>query len=246
MKFSAEHLPFLLLLLGGLTFSIGKKKLSLAGAITGALCGILIYLGCGYTGFLLLTAFFLLGTVATSMGRKRKQHLEKRDDTPKRNYRQVLANAGMGTTLALLAILNPAHAPLYQFLLAVSMASATADTLSSELGMIWGRQYYNCISWKKEAKGLDGVISLQGTLAGIAGAAIIALLFVLLENQSAAILLLITAGGAIGSHVDSIIGATLERKKLLHNDAVNFLSTLIAVFCALLIILLSQCAIFLT
>lgn len=240
MKFSAEHLPFLLLLFGGLAFSIGKKKLSIAGAIAGAVCGTIIYLGSGYPGFLSMTAFFLLGTIATSIGRRQKEQVEKRGDTPQRNYKQVLANAGMGTLLALFSLADPAHILIYQILIVVSMASSSADTLSSELGMVWGRQFFNCITWKKEARGLDGVISLQGTLAGICAAAMIALLYASFRGFSSSFIL-ITVCGAIGSHADSIIGATLERKNRLSNDAVNFLSTLIAVLSALLIILISQC-----
>ena len=241
MKFSAEHLPFLLLLCGGLAFSIGKKKLSIAGAITGALCGTIIYLGSGYLGFLSMTAFFLLGTIATSIGRRQKVEVEKRGDTPQRNYKQVLANAGMGTLLALFALADPAHLQVYEILIAVSMASASADTLSSELGMVWGKQFYNCITWKKEARGLDGVISIQGTLAGICAASFIAFLYAGFHGFGWSFFLIVFCG-AIGSHADSIIGATLERKNRVSNDAVNFLSTLVAVLSAFLIILISQSA----
>lgn len=240
MNFGTQHLCFLLLLVGGLIFSIGKKKLTPVAAVTGAICGTLIYLGSGYTGFLMMTTFFLLGTIATGIGRRQKQQLEKSGDDTKRNSLQVLANAGMATFLAALCLIDPPHQTIYQLLLAASFASATADTLSSELGMIYGTQSYNCITWKKEAKGLDGVISVEGTLAGIIGAVIIAIIYVLHYGYSVnygfnGSFLCLVLAGAIGNHADSIIGATLERRKYLNNDAVNFISTVIAAGCAYLL-----------
>ena len=45
------------------------------------------------------------------------------------------------------------------------------------------------------------------------------------------------AGGVFGLFFDSLLGATVERKGLLNNDAVNFLSTASAGAFALLLVL---------
>lgn len=233
MNFS-EHLPFLLLLLCGLLYSIGKKKLTVPAALTGAVCGLLIYLGCGYTGFILMTTFFLLGTIATRVGRNQKAQIEIRAEEERRNSLQVLANAGMASLLAILALLDTPHAEAYTLMLAAAFASATADTLSSELGMIYGKNAFHCITLKRESRGLDGVISIEGTLAGLAGAAFIALIYGLNHGFHSSFLFIILSA-AVGNYSDSVLGATLERKKLLGNDAVNFLSTFIAAGCCLLV-----------
>jgi uncharacterized membrane protein len=47
-----------------------------------------------------------------------------------------------------------------------------------------------------------------------------------------------TAGGVLGLFVDSLLGATLERRGWLNNDAVNFLSTASAALFALGVIAL--------
>ncbi|HEY0177504.1 MAG TPA: DUF92 domain-containing protein, partial [Pedobacter sp.] len=96
---------------------------------------------------------------------------------------------------------------------------------------------YNCISWKSEARGLDGVISLEGTLIGLAGAVLIAFIFAVSYGISLSCLIIILAGAA-GNYADSLFGASLERKKILNNNWVNFLSTSFAAVVAMLFCLI--------
>jgi len=256
MLFQTEHLPAILLLLAGFIFSIYKKKLTLPAALAGLCCGTLLYSAAGYTGLLLLTCFFSLGTAATSWGRRQKLLLKKPEDAERRKSSQVFANAGAATLMAILLLLFPSFKAELLIMLAASLASATADTLSSELGMLYGKRFYNCLSWKKEAAGLDGVISLEGTLIGAAGAALIALItvagivlefsgllffgvpFALSSHFILPLLAVITFSGALGNFADSVFGAALERREILNNDLVNFLSTLFASGVALVIILI--------
>ncbi len=42
--------------------SLKSEKITLAGALTGGLLSILIFLGAGYNGIALLAAFFISGT----------------------------------------------------------------------------------------------------------------------------------------------------------------------------------------
>jgi uncharacterized protein (TIGR00297 family) len=100
-----------------------------------------------------------------------------------------------------------------------------ADTLSSELGMIYGKRFFNIITFKKDHRGLDGVISIEGTLIGLAGAFVMAIVFWLYTDWSKA-LFVITIAGFLGNAIDSVLGALLERKKFIDNNAVNFLNTL--------------------
>lgn len=216
------------LLITGMIYSIGSRKLTIPAALTGGVTGWIIYCGAGMTGFLLLTVFFLLGTLATSW--KRREKMQINGEVPageRRNAGQVLANAGVAGLLALVAFIYPGHAHLLQLMIAGSFASATADTLSSELGILYGRRFYNCLTWKKDQNGLDGVISLEGTLIGIAGALVIALIYGAGYGWGMNCLVIVLAG-AVGNFSDSVLGAALERKNYLTNDGVNFLSTGIA------------------
>jgi uncharacterized protein (TIGR00297 family) len=216
-----------LVLLTGVIFSLRTKKLTPLAALTGFVCGSFIYAGAGYTGLILMTSFFLLGTLATSWGTRQKQYLAKPNDEQQRKSSQVLANAGAATLFALLSLIFYRQSPLFQLMLAASFASATSDTLSSELGMLYGKNCYNCLSWKREAKGLDGVISLEGTLCGIAGSIVLAAIFSIGMGFDLRFLIIVIAATA-GNLSDSVFGAAFERKKLLNNDWVNFLSTVFA------------------
>lgn len=150
--------------------------------------------------------------------------------------------------LGILAFLYPLHRDLYSLMLAASLASATGDTLSSELGMLYGRNHINILTGKPDERGADGVISLEGLLIGLIGSAIIAFAWLALKDpgghaaqaltgsaaaqtaiRSTAI---ITLAGLLGNLTDSFLGATLERKGRLSNDAVNFCNTAIAALCA--------------
>jgi uncharacterized protein (TIGR00297 family) len=231
------YLPLFLLVTAGMAVSVKAEKLTLPGAVAGGIVAILIFIGAGYAGLLMLTAFFIFGTIATVWKRKEKQLFKlKEDQSTKRNAGQVLANGGVAAITGVLIFFMPAKTELLSVMIAASLASAMADTLSSELGMIYGRRFYNIITLKKDNIGLDGVVSLEGTLIGIAGAAVIAIIYALFSGWNNAFLFIIIAG-TTGSLADSVLGALFERRHYLNNDLVNFMNTLIAALTAALCIL---------
>jgi uncharacterized protein (TIGR00297 family) len=220
------------LLICGAWLSVRTGKLNVSGAITGSIIGSFIYLGAGFTGIAMLAAFFLLGTLATSwkMSNKATAGLAE-ENKGRRTASQVIANGGVAAILGLFAWLYGEHAIMFRLMMAGSFASATADTLSSELGNYYGKKFYNVISLKPDTNGLNGVVSLEGTLIGIAGSAFIAFIYGIAYGWTLHVLWIIVAG-TIGNFSDSILGATLERKNQLNNNAVNFLNTLIAALAA--------------
>jgi uncharacterized protein (TIGR00297 family) len=228
-----DYWLLLALLTGAMYFSVRAGKLNLVGALTGGLLGFLIFAGAGFTGIAMIGAFFLLGTAATSwkMNYKQQLHIAEKE-RGKRKASQVIANAGVAALLGVVTLLLPEHRILFSMMMAASLSSATADTLSSELGNVYGRRFYNIISFRKDKRGLDGVVSLEGTLFGIAGSAIIALIYSIGFGWSIYLWFIILAG-TIGNILDSILGATLQRKHYVNNDAVNFFNTLIAAMVAL-------------
>ena len=222
-----------MILLSGMLWSIRARKLTTAGALTGGFTGGLVFMGAGFTGLAMMAVFFLMGTAATSWrkGVKEMRGVEEESKTG-RTAGQVIANAGVAGLLAVCALIFPAAASLFRLMLAAGFASAAADTVSSELGNVYGSRYYNILTFKKDTRGLNGVISLEGSLAGIAASIVIALVYAAGFGWNKNFLFLVLAG-TFGNLLDSVLGATLERKKVVNNDAVNFLNTLAAAFAAL-------------
>lgn len=215
--------------------SVKAGKLNTIAALTGGLLGLLIFSGAGFTGIAMIGAFFMLGTYATAwkVNAKEKTGLAEANKG-KRTAGQVLANAGVAAILGGMAWLYPLHTKVFQVMMSASLAAATADTLSSELGNVYGRKYVNILTFKKDKRGLNGVISREGTLCGIAGSAVVALIYAAGFGWNKTFIWIILAGTA-GNLADSILGATLERKNYIGNNVVNFFNTLIAALVAMML-----------
>ncbi|WP_201986722.1 DUF92 domain-containing protein [Hymenobacter rubidus] len=227
------QLGLVLVLLGlGMGYAARAGKLTVAGVWTGGVLGLLIYLGAGFTGLGLLALFFGLGSAASSWRVADKRRLGLAEENQgRRTAGQVLANAGVAGALGLLSWQFPAFAPLGRLMLAGSFAAATADTLASELGNVYGRRYYNILTGRPDTRGENGVVSLEGTLLGLAGSALVALAYGAGHGWGPACWGLPVAGTA-GNLADSLLGATLERRGYVGNNVVNLLNTLVGALVA--------------
>ncbi|MGN8068746.1 DUF92 domain-containing protein [Mucilaginibacter sp. SG564] len=224
----AHYGLLVLILIAGVVYSISARKLTPVAAITGAGVACLVFAGAGYTGVAMMTIFFILGSAATSWQKHKKQSFgDIKEHQGGRSAAQVLANAGVGAITGILVLSFPAYNSLWVLMMAASFASATADTLSSELGTVYGRRFFNIITLKPDQRGLDGVISLEGTLMGIGGSLVIAVVYAVGFGWNNSLIWLIVAG-TIGNLTDSVLGALLERRGYIGNNAVNFLNTLVA------------------
>ena len=175
-----------------------------------------------------LLALFLLTFAATRFGRGKKQRLGLAEDKRGRNAAQVAANLGVAGLGAVAALTHPLAGSFYVVAVVAALAEATADTLASELGEVLGGPPLLVTSFVRVAPGTDGAVSLAGTAAGTGGAVLVVL--VAMSTLGLGLFEAVCAGmGALGGlFVDSLLGATAERRGWLNNDAVNFLSTLAA------------------
>ena len=211
------------------------KKLDAKAAATAVIIGFITWLGEGYGGIALLSTFFITGTIATSWRVRTKQQTGLAEERRgQRSASQVVANGGVTAIISLASFLIPEHRVLTLLMVASSLSSATADTVSSELGNVYGKKFYKITNLKRDLRGLDGVISLEGTLVGVAGSGLIALIFLFFAGCSFHFLWIVIAG-ITGNLTDSVLGATLERNKILSNDTVNFINTLTGALVALLL-----------
>jgi uncharacterized protein (TIGR00297 family) len=229
-----DLLIFLFLLIAAVFLSIRANVLTYSAAISGGVLAILIFLGSGLTGVFMLGIFVVLGSLATKWKLRDKQNMNLAEqEGGRRTVGQVLANGAAAAIFGFLAFIFPAQSTLFIIMMTSAISSATADTLASELGTLYGRNFYNIITLNKDQRGLDGVISIEGTLFGVAGSCVIATVYSIAYGWSIVFLIIVLAG-TIGNFIDSILGATLERRGVLNNEMVNFLNTICGAIASLL------------
>lgn len=185
-------------------------------------------------GLMPLLAVFLLTFVATKIGHKKKERLGTGESRRGRNSAQVAANLGMAALVSIEASwsavgLHP-FSGLVQFVALSALAEAAADTVSSEIGQVFGGIPKMITTFKRVEPGIDGGITLAGTVAGIVAAAVVSTIGVSVLGgnplEIVAFAAAATSAATFGLLFDSLLGATFERAAWLNNDAVNFLSTL--------------------
>jgi len=215
-------------------FGRAVRGVTRSGAIAGAVVCFALIVGAGWGGFAVLGVVFLLTWAATRVGSTRKRTLGTAEAQAGRNALQVLANIGVASVCALL------YARLGDKRLLVcagaALAEAAADTVSSEIGQAVGGVPRLVTSWKVAGTGTDGAVTLAGTLAGAGAAVAVATACMLGGMFGGHEFLVCIAAGMIGTFVDSLLGATVERRGWLGNNAVNFLSTLAAAATAFLVL----------
>ncbi|MGA7832325.1 MAG: DUF92 domain-containing protein [Terracidiphilus sp.] len=195
-----------------------------------------------HTALVPLLTLFVLTHIATRFGGRRKEALGTAERHEGRNAAQVAANLG----IAAMAFSEPVQSWLTGFqcfsrltptlLLAIGLAAlaeAAADTFSSEIGQVLDRQPRMITTLRTVEPGSDGAVSLIGSLAGAAAAVAVAFIGTLALGGGRWMLIISSAGGVFGLFADSLLGATLERRGWLNNDAVNFLSSACAAVFAL-------------
>jgi uncharacterized protein (TIGR00297 family) len=198
-----------------------------SGMVAGFLVGVLTWIFGGWQAFLVLTTFFVLGSLTTRSGRKRKDRLGvAQGKKGARSARHALANCGVAVALGVLGATAPVPG---LFLLAIVCAYATAafDTVSSELGQAYGGRPLLITTLRPVPVGTDGAITLLGTLAGAAAAAVVGAVACLTGLIPMVEMPRVLLAAFVGSSADSLLGATLERRGLMNNEAVNFSNTLV-------------------
>ena len=202
------------------------KGVGRAGAAVGALLGTAIWAFGGGPAFALLFAFFVLGTAATKLGFARKAAAGIAQE---KGGRRGPGNALSKTSIPALAALFAAttgHPVLFALALAGAFATAAFDTVSSEVGKAYGRRTYLITTLGAVPRGTDGAISLEGTAAGMAAALLVAGLGGFLGLYPALGMVAVALAAFVATTLESVVGATLEKRGLLDNEAVNFLNSL--------------------
>ena len=211
-----------------LAYALGM--VSRGGALGGLVVGTTIYYCLGPQGFAVLALFVVGGSLLTRLGYGRKRSAGTAEAAGgRRGARNALANAGVATLCAVLAALT--HLDLFAAAFVASLGAAFADTAESEVGGLYARAPRLISTMRRVPSGTDGAVSPQGTLAGLAAAALTAavgLALGLVEGPASA--LVVALAGFLGTVADSLVGALAPR---LGNEITNLLCTLVAAALAL-------------
>ena len=206
-----------------------SRSIDTVGALSAILIGTVITAGFGLAGFALMAGFFLVGSTVTKLGYARKAALGiAQEKGGARGWRNAFANGGIPALLALFGLLSTG--PLrsaYLIAYAAAVATAAADTCSSEIGKAYGKRTFLITTLRPVPAGTEGAVSVEGTLGGLFGAVFIASLGVLTGLLNAEAALVVTLAGFLGALAESVIGTVAEKRGWLDNHALNALNTAI-------------------
>jgi uncharacterized protein (TIGR00297 family) len=191
------------------------RSLSRSGTLGAVVTGTIIFGVGGWQWAILLLAFFITSSALSRAFKKRKKGLdEKYSKGHERDAGQVFGNGGIAAGFALLGGFFPgAHWAWIGF--AAALAAVNADTWATELGVLSPHPPRMINDLRKVVDmGTSGGISLVGTLAALAGSALIASLAVLFPADNLSLNIwhwtLVTFSGLLGSLFDSLLGATVQ------------------------------------
>lgn len=228
-----------------------------AAVVVGTIC-----VAAGWSWAALLVVFFVTSSALSRVREASRARLTESIVAKggARDARQVLANGGVFAFAALLSLLFPWTG--WSLLGAGAIATATADTWSSEVGTLSPAPPLLITSWKRVPAGTSGAVSPLGFVAAVAGALLIALV-AWQAGWPAGAAIAATAGGIAGALADSFLGALWQARRRcprcdrqterkvhvcgttteptggtpwLDNDAVNLLSCAVGAVVALLVV----------
>ena len=197
-----------------------------SGAVAGGLACFLLFASAGPAAFATLTVLFLMTWAATRLGYRRKLALGLAERREGRNAWQVLANLAVA---ALGPVVFSATGNRVWLIAALAaLAEAATDTVASEIGQYRGPDGRLITTWERVPPGTDGGITIPGSIAGLTAGLVIAAVATVGGMLPRAQLWIPAAAGFAGMLIDSILGATLQRRGWINNEAVNFFATLAA------------------
>jgi uncharacterized protein (TIGR00297 family) len=255
-------------LIGGIAYR--RHSLTGGGWLGAILTGTLTFGFGGWAWGIALIVFFVSSSALSRFRLARKQQLagEKFEKSGRRDLLQALANGGAGALLALAYGLT-GEPPTLLAAFAGIMATVTADTWATELGVLSPRPPRLVTTGRVVEPGTSGAVTIDGLAATAAGALLIGVVLLAggaIERGAWLPWLVLAAllGGVGGSLADSLLGAVAQAiyrapsggeterpvadgaanprirgLPWMNNDMVNFVSSLLGGLIGLVVALLS-------
>ncbi|KAG1676632.1 hypothetical protein FOA52_008761 [Chlamydomonas sp. UWO 241] len=237
-----------------LGYGVLRKGLTVAGVAHAWVLGTSVYAAFGWGGHLLMCLYFALGTAVTKLKLKQKQAegiAEARSG--QRGPASVWGSGLAAVMCAWGALLTGSYGvlsgsyDLWQIGFVASVCSKLSDTvssevgkwaavcnklsdtMSSEVGKAYGKTTFLITTFERVPRGTEGAVSAEGTMAGIAAAALfsgVALGVGQVDPLAAAI---VAAAAVAANTFESYLGAVVQGKVAwLTNDGVNMIQICVA------------------
>lgn len=223
-----------------LGYALGRVRLAdVSGVLSGILMGFLIVSFTDFRWFVLILSFFVIGGIFTKYKYDYKRAIGiAQEGGGARGYRNVFGNGLIALVCAIAFGITGNALLVIAFIGAV--ATATGDTLASEIGQTYRKLPRLITDLRLVPHGTDGGITMLGEYSAVAGAGAIAIIAILLGVGAFNTMVPVILGGFFGANVDSVLGAVLERRHYLTNSSVNLLATVAGALAAVVIFLLLQ------
>ena len=210
------------------------RWISWKGTVLASLFGFFVYIAMGWQAYALLCVFLILGSLATRMGKKRKEMLRIAEgEHGRRGVSNVLCNGIVPILIALFSLWI--KSPVLAVAFAAAVATATLDTVSTEIGQWLGRKPVNPITFRPVRVGTPGGVSWEGTGAGVLAAALVGLISFWTAWLPLSAAPVIVVGALSGGTAESVLASVLKRKPEYSGSTLNLFNTLLGAFVSAMI-----------
>ncbi len=208
-----EAILGLLLITGLGALGVKVRAIDFGGFISGIIIGFLILIGGGWSWLAVILVFFVLSTQFTRYKYAHKRTIGfAQEKGGARGWPNTVANGAVASLAAVAELFYSGSLFASAFLGAV--AEATADTLSTEVGLL-SRTQPRLITKprRRVSAGTSGAVSPLGEVVAIGSCVLIgaasSLLGILKIPVEKTIIIALT-GGLVGTTTDSLLGSTVQ------------------------------------
>ena len=213
----------LLFVLGFITYR--RKSLDLFGSAVMIVMGIIIIFSAGVHWLLLIVLFLIMSLLATKFSKKYKMSLGEFEG--RRTSKNVISN---GVVACFMAAFGGYYLTFVGGFIG-AIATATADTLASEIGVL-DQEPRLITTFQKVDPGTNGAISPLGTAIAIIG---LAAFFLGVLSDFLPSIIVAVVSGTVGCFADSILGALFENHGWMTNEHVNLSATIVGAIVGILL-----------
>ncbi len=224
--FSGSWIQAISINLAAAVLATKLRWISGEGTMLALVFGFFVYVTLDWPAYLLLCTFLVLGSLATRLGKRRKERLKVAEKGGgRRGASNVLSNGIVPILIATSAlwVKNPALHVAF----AAAVATAALDTVATEIGQWLGQRPIDPLTLRRVRIGTPGAISWVGTGAGLLAATTLALISASTEWLPFSAVPVIVLAALSGGMAESLVSSMLKRKLRNTSSALNIYNTLI-------------------